>query len=227
MLYLGCHRVPPDSPEFQQAFGLYNQLYAARLDDAYGDPQMQTVLSLLQQVDPASAQAGEARDLKAKVEQGMADFKKRQEKVAEDEKAAEAPPVWPSQGGDTEAAQPPSPGGAAGPALGMTREAFLARFGDCFQGKGIYRQGPKEGEAYGLKASCRARYPALDGNLVVLLDGKVERMMSLADVNVSTETVHAGLPPAAAPPSPHPSAAPQPPPTPVHWLPGAPHPATP
>src|SRR4051794_37713247 len=48
----GCRRAPgPPDANYQQASQLYQQLYASQLDDAYGDPQMDQVESLLKKVD--------------------------------------------------------------------------------------------------------------------------------------------------------------------------------
>ncbi|MHB8419446.1 MAG: hypothetical protein ACYDCL_15330 [Myxococcales bacterium] len=220
-----CRRAAPDSPEYEQAFKLYTQLYSAKLDDSYGDPRMQDVLTLLGQVDPASARAAEAKELQTKVEQGVADFRKRQEKVAADEKAAEAPAVWPSQGGSAPPPPPGPPASGAGPALGMTRDDFLAKFGACFDLKGLYQQGGKRGEAYAVKPACAGKYAALADSLVVLLDGRVDRQIALSDVTTLDAGTEAAAPPPAAPkPKPAP---PPPPPKQVRWMPGAPHPEAP
>jgi len=219
-----CHHEAPDSPQYEEAFKLYTRLYSAKLDDSYGDPQMQRVLQLLGQVDPASSRAQEAADLKTKVEQGIADFTKRQEKVAADEQAAEAPAKWPTQGGDIAPPSPPPPAPtAAGPALGMTRDDFLAKFGNCFALRGLYQQGAKQGEAYALKPECAKRYAALADSLVVILEGRVSRDISMSDVTA----LDAGAPVAAALPPAPPPAPPPPPPQKFRYLPGAPHPVAP
>ncbi len=221
----GCRKPVADSPQYEQAFDLYTQLYAAKLDDAYGDPAMSRVLTLLSQVDPASSRAAEASELKSKVEQGQADWQKRQARVVALEQAASAPVNWPAGPAPAVASPMPAPAtAAAGPSLGMTRDDFLAKFASCFDLKGLYEQGGSHGEAYGMKAACTARYPALQGNLVVLLDNRVSRLVPLSQVTASTPTSRA----AAAPIVPRP-ASPPPPPAPkvVHWMPGAPRPAGP
>ncbi len=220
-----CHRAAPDSPEYQDAFDLYTKIYAAKLDDAYGDPRMQQVSALLDKVDPASSRAAEAKDLKAKVDQGFADFKKRQDAVAADQKAAETPAKWPtSQGGEAPAAPPtPPPTPTNGPSLGMTRDEFLSKYGDCFALKGLYQQAAKQGEAYVVKPGCNAKYPALANSLVVLLDSRVSLLIPMSQV--STVVQDAGTPAAPEPPpppKPEPPPPPPPPPRTSPQLPGMP-----
>jgi uncharacterized protein YktA (UPF0223 family) len=214
----GCHRTPPDSEDFQAAFELYNQLYAASLDDSYSDARMLRVVDLLNKVDPASAQAAEAKDLLEKVQKGIAEAKARADRVAADQKAADAPAKF--TGGTTfETPKPPMPAAAAGPSLGMTRDEFTAKFGDCFERKGDYEQGEKRGEAFGLVASCKERFPAFAESLVILVDNKVATLMPMTEVTV--RTVDAGPPP---PPPPAPAG---PAPVPTRFLPGAPVPTAP
>ena len=216
----GCHRTAPDSQEFQDAFQLYNQLYAASLDDSYSDPRMGKVLELLARVDPNSPQAAEAKDLQDKVEKGVAEAKARAARVAADQQAAAAPA--PMQGFSNDLPPPskpaPPPGPPAGPALGMTRDDFQAKFGDCFDRRGDYEQGARKGEAFGLLPACKERYPGFADSLVVLIENKVASLMPLADVTV--RTVDAGSPPPPPPP-----VAP-PPPTTVRYLPGVPVPGS-
>jgi hypothetical protein len=225
-----CHHAAPDSPEYQKAFDLYTQLYAAKLDDAYGDPKMQLISTLLSKVDPASSRAAEANELKAKVDQGIADFRKNQEAVAAAQQEAAAPAKWTGSSGEA-ALDVPAPAapptGAAGPSLGMTRDAFLGKFGNCFEIKGIYQQAAKQGEAYALKAACAKKFPALGNSLVILLDNEVTRLLPMSEV--TTLVPDAGEPEEPSPPPPQPVAPPPPPPpTPTApLLPGMPRPAPP
>jgi hypothetical protein len=221
----GCNRTPADSPQFQEAFALYNQLYAKGLDDSYGDPQMPHVAELLGQVDPRSAQGPEAKDLLAKIQQGMADYRARAEKLAAMAASADAPVEFKGGGGllaqPRELAPPPAPAG--GPALGMTRDEFLARFADCFDRKGDYEQGDKRGEAFAVRASCAERFPTFKDSLVVLIDNHVTSLVPTKEVTVRTVDagVQPGLPLEAPPPPP---IVPPPLPAQVRFYPGAPRP---
>src|SRR3954465_11134383 len=51
LLVTSCRKAPgPPDPNYEQGSRLYQQLYVQKLDDAYGDPQMDTVVGLLQKV---------------------------------------------------------------------------------------------------------------------------------------------------------------------------------
>jgi hypothetical protein len=203
---VACRR-PQPSPQFLQASQLYNALYTKSLDDAYGDPKMKDVDDLLQQVDPASSSAADAHELQAKVEAGMKEYAEREARVRAEEQALEKPARW---AGSTQADLPAAPPAAtAGPTLEMTRDDFLAHFGDCFDFKGEYRQGDKAGEAYGVRSGpCEARYKQFVSNLVVLLDNKVKALVALSDVKTITPDAGAPAPvEAAKPPPPAPAVA--------------------
>jgi len=222
LVVAGCNRTPAESPQFQEAFALYNELYTKSLDDAYGDPQMPHVADLLRHVDPRSAPGPEAKDLLAKVEQGMADYHARAEKIAAMAASADAPVEFKGGGGlPLPQGLPPPTAPAGGPALGMTRDEFLARFGDCFDRKGDYEQGSKRGEAFAVRSSCAARFPTFTNQLVVLIDNQVTSLVPTKEVTV--RTVDAGEPAIpSAPPSP--PIFPPPVPTQVRFYPGAPRP---
>jgi hypothetical protein len=221
-----CYRKPADSPQFEEAFTLYNQLYAKSLDDSYGDPQMSKVADLLRQVDPRSAQGTEAKELLTKVEQGMTDSRARSQQLAAMAASADAPAEF--KGGGTALPAPtglPAPPAPSGPALGMTRDDFTARFGDCFDLKGDYVQGDKRGEAFAVRSTCAERYPTFAQALVVLIDNRVTALVPTKDVTV--KTVDAGQ---MAPPPILPAATAQPPPAPptqVRFYPGQPRPDLP
>jgi len=201
LAFAACHGRPQPSPQYKQAVALYNELYQKSLDDAYGEPQMAMVHELLQQVDPASASAADAKELQAKVESGMKEYAERDARVRAEVQAAVARPThW-----DTPSAQElpaRAAGQAAGPTLDMTRDDFLAHFGDCFDFRGEYRQGERSGEAYGVRAGdCQARYKPFVASLVVLLDNRVKALVPMSDV----KTVYADA--GAAPPAPSAAAA--------------------
>jgi hypothetical protein len=100
----------------------------------------------------------------------------------------------------------------------MSRADFLAKFGNCFELKGLYKQGDKQGEAYLVQESCAKQFPAFTKNLVILLDNQVSRLLPLNDaVAIGPD---AGPTEEPAPPPP-PKAEPPPPAEPP--LPAAPH----
>jgi hypothetical protein len=195
---------------------------------------MPRVLDLLSKVAPNSSQAGEAKELSEKVEKGMSDAKARAEKVAEDQRIAEAPTKsdfhWASDA--PRAAAPAAPTGPAssGPSLGMTHDELVSKFGDCFERRGDFEQGDKRGEAFGLLPACKAKFPSFAESIVVLIDNKVSSLVPLKDVNVRTADAGSPAPAQAAPAPPTPAAAPAapaPPPQTVRYMPGGPIPQTP
>jgi hypothetical protein len=189
-----CRARPQPSPQYDQAYALYNRLYQKSLDDAYGDPQMLAAAELLRQVDPASSSAVEAGELLGKVEKGMKDYNDRQLRLRVEEQALEKPSRWEGSAPDLPTRQAGLP--AAGPTLEMTRDDFLAHFGDCFEFKGAYQQREKQGEAYAVRVGpCLGRYPAFAQSLVVLMDNKVTAVVAMVDVK--TVVVDAGSPPAS------------------------------
>jgi hypothetical protein len=223
-----CNHRKAESPQFRSAFALFNGIYASKLDDAYGDPQIAEVLRLLQEVDPNSLDAPEATTLRDKIERGQAEFRSRMAALAREEQTVRRPVQWQGTGPTLAvdlAKQPPAPAAASGPTLGMTRDEFLANYANCFVLKGLYQAGARQGEAYTVKeGDCRARYPALAEAVVVLLENRVSSLIPMSEIR----TVDAG--PAAweaqAPRAPAPPA-PAPPPKTVRWLPGAPRPQAP
>jgi hypothetical protein len=221
---VSCYRKPPDSPQFEEAFALYNQLYAKSLDDSYGEPQMARVAELLRQVEPKSAQGLEAKDLLTKVERGMMEYHARAERLAAMAASADVPVEFKGGGTvlPTSTAVPP-PAAAAAPALGMTRDEFLARFADCFDRKGDYEQGDKRGEAFAVRPGCAERYPTFANALVVLIDNRVTQLVPTKDVKVLTVDAGEAVPAVAAPVAP-PAVPPPTPPAPVRYYPGQPRP---
>ncbi len=221
---VSCYRKPPDSPQFEEAFALYNQLYAKGLDDAYGEPQMARVAELLQQVDPKSGQGLESKDLLSKVEHGITEYHARADRLAAVAASADAPVEF--KGGGFALPAPtgvPPPPGPAAPALGMTRDEFTARFGDCFDRKGDYEQGEKRGEAFGVRPSCAERFPTFANALVVLMDNRVTQLVPTKEVKVLTVDAGDALP-VQAPQAAVPAVAPPAPPVPVKYYPGQPRP---
>jgi hypothetical protein len=228
--FVACSRRGVESPQFRSAFTLFNQIYAAKLDDAYGDPQMAEVLRLLGEVDRKSMDAQSAGELSIRIEKGQAEFRARQAAVAREEQTARRPAQWQgSSSSDVVSLAKPAgaPAATSGPTLGMTRDEFLAKYAACFSLKGLYQAGPRQGEAYAVKeGDCATRYPAMAGAVVVLLDNKVSSLIPMADIK--TVVLDAGpLEPEAPPPPPPPPPPLPPPPVVVKTYPGAPIPTAP
>src|SRR5262249_7735656 len=68
LMVSGCARKQQPSEQYAQAHQLFSKLYAAQLDDAFGDPAMVQVDALLRQVSPDSSDWRAARDLARRIE---------------------------------------------------------------------------------------------------------------------------------------------------------------
>src|SRR5881394_4675124 len=77
LLAVSCRKAPgPPDPNFQEASKLYQQLYLMKLDDAYGDPQMDTVVGLLGKVDGNSVDKPAADTLMGTITRGREEYAK-------------------------------------------------------------------------------------------------------------------------------------------------------
>jgi hypothetical protein len=178
----GCRSRSPD-PNFQQANAIYQQLYATQLDDAYGDPKMDEVVSLLRKVSPRSMDAERAEALLRIIQQGREELAKQQ---AEREKMAAAAAKSLASGqvnidpAKVLAAREPDAGTAGDPfGPGATVAELNKSSGGCLvdnepfteQGTGVtgtvYRVAPSE--------TCRAKLPGLTGQIVLVVNGKIYR----------------------------------------------------
>jgi hypothetical protein len=181
---VGCSRKPlPPSPDYQQAAILYQQLYASKLDDAYGDPRMAEVEAGLRRVDPRSADAQAARELLATIEHGRAEFAKAQERrhqmgvtaSADLKKASNIDPqavLASREAPDAGPAQDPTGPGAS--IADLNRET-----GGCLISDQPFREEGtgKVGQLYRLapSSSCRDKLPGFIGQAAMVVDGKIYR----------------------------------------------------
>jgi len=211
---LACRSRGPDA-NYQQAFTIYQQLYATELDDAYGDARMNDVVALLRKVDPRSGDAERATALLGTIERGKEAFAQQQ---AEREKRSAAitqsatAPQFEINPSKILAASEPDAGQQVqdpfGP--GASVADLNASHGGCLQdnepfneqGTGVsgtvYRVAPSD--------SCRSKLPGLSGQIVLVVGGKIYRRM--ADPRPPPPPA----PAATARPAPAASASAQPPP---------------
>ena len=183
---LACRSRGPDA-NYQQAFTIYQQLYATELDDAYGDARMNDVVALLRKVDPRSGDAERATALLGTIERGKEAFAQQQ---AEREKRSAAitqsatAPQFEINPSKILAANEPDAGQQVqdpfGP--GASVADLNASHGGCLQdnepfneqGTGVsgtvYRVAPSD--------SCRSKLPGLSGQIVLVVGGKIYRRMA-------------------------------------------------
>lgn len=197
-----CTRSAPKSDaSFEKAQRLYQQLYAVQLDDAYGDPKMDQVATLLGTVDPDSADGPSAKAMLHSIEAGRATLAKEREaraKMAATASqgikainldpdrilAASAPP---------DAGPPPDAYGA-----GASLAELNATTGGCLVGQESFteRGTGKTGVVYRLSgsAACASALPGFVGQAVLVSEGRLYRRLDDA-------TLPKPLPPQQATPA--------------------------
>jgi len=178
-----CGRKEP-SPEYTRASERFNKLYARELDDAYVDPAMHEVESLLEKVPADSLDAQAAAQLLARIRENRARLEQasrlREKALAE----ARTPPSFsgqsvsppPAPPGPPRPPPPPAPdaGPPSAPSAGMSTRDFSRLFGDCFEPAGpveVNGRGTRDSYAMVDSYRCRNAMPALV-NSVVLADSQ-------------------------------------------------------
>ena len=211
---LACRNRGPDA-NYQQAFTLYQQLYATQLDDAYGDPRMNEVVNLLGKVSERSDDAERARALLGTIERGRETFalqrEEREKRAAAIAQSVAAPQVNIDPSKVLAAAEPDAGQPVQDPfGPGASVAELNASHGGCLQdsepfneqGTGVtgtvYRVAPSE--------SCRSKLPGLAGQIVLVVGGKIYRRTS----DPRPPAPAAPPPPAARPAPPAATAAQQP-----------------
>ncbi len=182
----GCRRTTGPDESYQQAAAIYQQLYSTQLDDAYGDPRMDEVVSLLHKVDPRSVDAQPAEAMLGTIQRGREELA-RQHAEREKMAAAAAQSATSSAGridpeqvlaaANVDAGQPQDPFGPGGSVAELNKQS-----GGCLQdsepfneqGTGVtgtvYRMSPTD--------PCKAKLPGLVGQIVLVVNGKIYRRVA-------------------------------------------------
>jgi hypothetical protein len=202
---LGCQRSPgPPDANYEQASRIYQQLYTHKLDDAYGDPQMDEVISLLHRVDSRSIDAAAAQALLAAVEDGRKRFLAAR---AETEKAQNAA-VQTGTAPNLDPAAVLGVGKDAGPPQdlygpGASIADLNAATGGCLVAAEPFHENGTDvkGTIYRMSPSsaCGDKLSGFVGQAALVVDGKLYRRVPESDVK-----------PPPPPPPPAPAAKPQP-----------------
>ena len=200
LMVSGCARKSQPSEQYAQAHQLFSKLYAAQLDDAFGDPAMAQVDALLRQVSQDSSDWRAAKELARRIEDGRKRLREAEaaRKTAAAQAAAPVPyqrmtPETPAQ---RAAAAEGADAGSSQPVPHMALAEFTARFSGCFQqgsdkinvvGKGMF-------DTWELKdiANCRDRHPGFDQ--LYVLTSSSEVFMTVAKNLVHYEVGDAGSP---------------------------------
>jgi hypothetical protein len=186
LVLVSCKRQVGPDESFQKGSRLYQQLYASQLDDAYGDPQMDTVVVLLKEVDPRSVDAESATALLGTIQRGREALAKsraeREKRSAVMQAAAAAPPinidvdkVLATSAPDAGPQQDP-----LGP--GASIADLSASSGGCIQENEPFREtggGSATGTIYRLVKgdACASRLPGLQGQMLLVQNGRIYRRM--------------------------------------------------
>jgi hypothetical protein len=188
-LVVACARYsgPPDA-NFAKARDLYSQLYAAELDEAYGDARMDEVVALLGKVHKRSVDAPSAQALLRVIEKGREELAKanaEREKLREAaaaEIAATRSTIDPSrvlEQPDAGPEQDPFGPGASIAEINRDTGGCLVS-GEEFKENGTN----KSGKVYRLvsNAACKQKLPGFVGQVVMVENGKIYRRISESDV---------------------------------------------
>jgi hypothetical protein len=223
LLTLACRprQTGPDA-NYEKASRIYQQLYASELDDAYGDPKMNDVVQLLNQVEKSSVDAPAAQHLLELIKSGKTALdKQRADREKMGRAAAQSASVTSSiDPAKIIAANTPDAGPMADPyGAGALVAAINAQTGGCLQEGEPFREQVTNttGTVYRLAHSqgCVDKLPGFVNQVVLTVDGKIYRRAM--DPTPNKEPVQApppskpdaGAPPASAAPAPaaRPSAA--------------------
>lgn len=168
----GCHKKRGPSEQFGQAHLQFTRLYAAKLDDAYRDPQIAGIEQLLLQVPEDSLDFAAAQELLRRIREGRLAL----EAADKARSAAQAKAM--ESGGYQRmndraagpASAPPEDAGAAHPMAGMALAEFTRRFSNCFRSSdAVDVIGRGKMDSWELKdiANCRDRHPGFDAQFVL------------------------------------------------------------
>lgn len=188
-----CRKPAGSAPEYEEARSRWTELLREKgIDAVYQDPRSEEVSLLLGRVDPKSADAPFAAQLRAEIEAGRRQAVERAAALLKQEEEAReagaraaasvgtrlieaAAPLDPADGGAARAA---ADAGAEDdqPRVGMEADRFKRDFARCFEYKNAsIVQGRTGGEVWGLKdlMICRDLHEPFVSDSVLLMDGKV------------------------------------------------------
>jgi hypothetical protein len=222
-LAFACTRsAPKPDANYERASQIYQQLFAAQLDDAYGDPKMNEVEALLKKVDSASADAASAQTMLGAIQHGREELAK--DRAARDRvtAAAAAPVKMPNIDPDkilaaSKAAAGPADAGAPSDAYGpgASIAELNSSTGGCLVAYEPFTETGtgKTGTVYRLSSAplCTKALPSFDGQAVLVTDGLIYRRLAASSLS---PPVPIALPPGAPssqqpiPPAPQPPGAP-------------------
>jgi len=198
LLVTSCRKAPgPPDPNYEQGSRLYQQLYVQKLDDAYGDPQMDTVVGLLQKVDANSIDKPAADALQETIKRGREAYAKARDQREKDQQTAQqavtaAPNIDPTRVlGLDERADAGAPADPFGP--GASISEINAASGGCLVAGEPFQENVtnRAGTVYRLSSSttCAQRLAGFVGQMVLVTDGRIYRRIPESEVRQALATV--------------------------------------
>jgi len=177
----------PADPNFAKARDLYQQLYSSELDEAYGDPQMDQVVSLLENVNKRSVDSPSAQALLHAIEHGTEELAKVHAEREKLRKAAAEVVARPSNIDPTrvleqpDAGPPQDPFGPAASVAQINKDS-----GGCLVAGEPFHEGGtnRSGTLYRLAPNpvCKDKLPGFVGQAVMVSDGKIYRRIPESQV---------------------------------------------
>jgi hypothetical protein len=213
-LAFACTRsAPKPDANYERASQLYQQLFAAQLDDAYGDPKMNEVEALLKKVDPASSDAASAQAMLGAIQHGREELAKdraaRDRVTAAAAKPVKMPNIDPDKilaasAARAGAADAGPPSDAYGPGASITE--INSATGGCLVAEEPFQETGtgKSGTVYRLSSAplCAQSLPGFVGQAVLVSDGRLYRRLPASSLPPPTPIAQ----PLAAPASKQPTA---------------------
>lgn len=190
---VACRKPAKPSEAYAQAYTRFGKLYAEKGDDAFVDPALSEVESLLSQVPADSLDAPAANDLRTRIQTGKQQAQAREKAQADALAQARQPSQMPSGFNTGPSTPPPDPetpdepedagtdAGTAGvPGVGTPVTQLASGFSGCFQ-KGepleVRGRGTRDRWELADRAACRQQYGSLQDQVMIIEDGKVLGMV--------------------------------------------------
>lgn len=190
---VACRKPAKPSEAYAQAYSRFGKLYAEKGDDAFVDPAISDVESLLSQVPADSLDAPAANDLRTRIQNGKQQAEARQKAKADALAQARQPGQMPSGFNTSPSTAPSTPepseepedagtdAGTAGvPGIGTPVSQLATGFSGCFQ-KGepleVTGRGTRDRWELADRPACRQQYGSLQEQVMIIEDGKVLGMV--------------------------------------------------
>lgn len=195
---VACHKPAQPSEAYAQAHLRFGKLYAAKGDDAFLDPEVTEVESLLAQVPANSLDAAAAHELSARIQEGRRQAEARAKAQNDALAQARAPSEMPAGMRNTptptetpppsEPAREPEDAGTSGvPGIGTPEALLSSGFSGCFRkGEPLEVKGRGQRDRWELADSvaCRQQYGSLQDQILIIENGKVLGLASKSAIQV-------------------------------------------